>query len=174
MDLELDEGQRWYAVHSQPNKETGAQIQLRNQKFRTFLPRIRKTRRHARKLDTVLAPFFPRYLFVILDLERDRWRCVNSTFGVSRLVMQNDRPHVLPRGVVENLVAVADDDGLLSFGKEGHLKIGQKVELLDGPFVNQLGTIERLDSNERVRLLLDLMGRSVRVNVSGRDVMPAA
>ena len=94
-------------------------MQLHNQNFRTFLPRIHKTRRHARKIDTVLAPFFPRYLFIILDMQRDRWRCVNSTIGVSRLVMQNDRPQVLPEGVVENLIACVNDDGLLSFDKEG-------------------------------------------------------
>lgn len=173
-DLDLQEGQRWYAVHSLPHKEVSAKLQLQNQNFRAFLPRIRKTRRHARKLDTVLAPFFPRYLFVILDMERDRWRCVNSTIGVSRLVMQNDRPQVLPRGVVENLITCVNEDGLLSFDKEGRLKIGQRVELVEGPFVNQLGIIERLDSGERVRLLLDLMGQKVRVNVSSRDVMPAA
>ncbi len=174
MDFDLREGQRWYAVHSLPRKEASAQMQLHNQQFRTFLPRIRKTRRHARKLDTVLAPFFPRYLFVILDLERDRWRSVNGTIGVSRLVMQNDRPQALPSGIVENLVACVNEDGLLSFDKEGRLKVGQKVELLGGPFVSQLGIVERLDSRERVALLLDLMGQKVRVNVSSRDVMPAA
>ncbi len=173
-DLDLQDGQRWYAVHCLPHKEAGAQMQLHNQNFRTFLPRIRKARRHARKIDTVLAPFFPRYLFIILDMERDRWCCVNSTIGVSRLVMQNERPQALPGGVVERFLTFADDAGLLSFDKEGRLKIDQEVELLDGPFANQLGTIERLDSNERVRLLLDLMGQKVRVSVSSRDVMPAA
>jgi transcription elongation factor/antiterminator RfaH len=173
-NLDLREGQRWYAVHSLPHKETSAQLQLQNQKFQTFLPRIRKTRRHARKLDTVLASFFPRYLFIILDMERDRWRSVNGTIGVSRLVMQNDRPQALKKGIVENLIACINDDGLLSFDKEGRLKIGQKVELLGGPFVKQLGIIERLDSDERVRLLLDFMGQKVRVSVSSRDVMPAA
>ncbi len=173
-DLNLREGQRWYAVHCLPRKEAGAQMQLANQGFQTFLPRIRKTRRHARKLDTVLVSFFPRYLFVALDMERDRWRCINGTIGVSRLVMQNDRPQALPGGVVEHLLTFANGDGVMSFDKEGRLKVGQEVELLDGPFASKLGTIECLGSDERVRLLLDLMGRKVRVNVASRDVMPTA
>jgi transcription antitermination factor NusG len=45
-----------------------------------------KTVRHARRLSTVEAPFFPRYLFTVLDLTRHLWRSVNGTFGVSRLV----------------------------------------------------------------------------------------
>src|SRR5687768_12928093 len=61
-------GHRWYVVFTQPNREFHAQMQLAAQGFRSFVPRYRKTVRHARKLKTVSAPFFPRYLFVALDL----------------------------------------------------------------------------------------------------------
>ena len=59
-------------------------------------------------------PIFPRYLFVVLDLDRDRWRSVNGTFGVARLVMMaGDRPQPAPHGVVEALVALADGRDVL-------------------------------------------------------------
>src|SRR5579862_8183633 len=83
--MPLDHGERWYAVHAQPFSELRAQGNLENQGFRTFVPKRHKTVRHARKLRTVESPFFPRYLFIVLDIERDRWRSVNGTFGVSRL-----------------------------------------------------------------------------------------
>ncbi len=73
---------RWYAVRTQPNQEARAEHQLQRQGFATFLPRIGKSVRHARKLRQVRAPLFPGYLFVQLDLTRDRWRAVNSTYGV--------------------------------------------------------------------------------------------
>ena len=64
-----------------------------------------KTIRHARQLRTVQAPLFPGYLFVILDLERDRWLSVRSTFGVSRLITTQDgRPIPVPGGIVESLI----------------------------------------------------------------------
>jgi transcriptional antiterminator RfaH len=173
-NLELNEGERWYAVQSLPNREFGVCLQLANQGWRSFLPRIRKTRRHARKAEIILAPFYPRYLFVILDMKRDQWRSVNGTFGVSQLVMQNERPLALPRGVIEDIIVCTREDGLLSFDGERRLKAGQKVELLDGPFAKQLGIIEHMDSHERVRLLLDMMGCKVRVNLSGGDVLSAA
>ena len=66
--------ERWFVVHTLPHRESGAKGHLENQGYRTFLPRRWKTRRHARKLETVLAPLFPRYLFIALDLNRDRWR----------------------------------------------------------------------------------------------------
>ena len=68
--------ERWYAVHTLPFGEVRAAGHLENQAFRTFLPKRRKTVRHARKLTTLEAPFFPRYLFVALDLTRQRWRSV--------------------------------------------------------------------------------------------------
>lgn len=172
--LQLAPGERWYVVHSQPHKEAGAQAHLHNQKFRTFLPRVRLTRRHARKLDTVLTPFFPRYLFVVLDMERDRWRSINGTCGVSRLVTQNDRPQPVLAGVVEQLIACTGDEGLLRFDEQGRLRIGQPVELLSGPFAHHFGVVERLEAHERVRLLIELMDRKVAVSVSRRDVRPTA
>ena len=85
--VSLREGERWYAVHTLPFGERRAAAQLENQDFSAFLPKRQKTIRHARKLSTITAPFFPRYLFVALDLDRHRWRSVNGTIGVSSLVM---------------------------------------------------------------------------------------
>jgi len=68
----LAAGERWYVVHALAHGEERAQCRLAAQGFRSFLPRHVKTVRHARKLRSVRAPFFPRYLFVVLDLTRDR------------------------------------------------------------------------------------------------------
>jgi transcription antitermination factor NusG len=101
----LSNCERWYAVHTLPFAEARAERQLHRQGFRTFQPKRHKTVRHARRLSTVEAPFFPRYLFIVLDLAHHQWRSVNGTFGVSRLVMRGDQPDPLPRGVVEALIA---------------------------------------------------------------------
>jgi transcriptional antiterminator RfaH len=84
---------------------------LSRQGFRSFLPRYLKTVRHARKLRTVNAPIFPRYLFVALNLERDRWRSVNGTTGITNLFMAHDRPVPVPDGIVETLIRSADKSG---------------------------------------------------------------
>ena len=70
------ENARWYAVHTQPKREFYARLQLEGQGFRVFLPKGLKTIRHARKMADVEAAFFPRYLFVELDLTRQPWRRV--------------------------------------------------------------------------------------------------
>ena len=166
----LDAGERWFAVHTQPFAEVRAEGNLANQGFRIFIPKRHKTVRHARKLRTVESPFFPRYLFVVLDLERDRWRSVNGTFGVSRLVMRGDLPAPVPRGVVETLLASADDGGILHLADR--LKIGGPVRMLAGPFAEQLATLEQLDDLGRVRVLVDMLGRQVSVAAAARDLLP--
>jgi transcription antitermination factor NusG len=96
----LSDCERWYAVHTLPFAEARSEGQLHRQGFRTFQPKRHKTVRHARRLSTVEAPFFPRYLFIVLDLARHQWRSVNGTFGVSRLVMWGEQPHPVPSELV--------------------------------------------------------------------------
>src|SRR5271166_1872118 len=90
--LRLDVNERWYLVHTLPRNERRACLHLEAQGFRTYLPEISKTVRHARQLRTVCAPLFARYLFTVLDLGRDRWLSIRSTFGVSALFICDGRP----------------------------------------------------------------------------------
>ena len=162
---------RWYVVHSQPCREFKAQFQLQRQGFRTFLPRFAKTTRHARKLSTVSAALFPRYLFVALDLERDRWRCVSGTFGVAGLVMGKELPTAVPVGIVEGLVAACTADGFMDLSEK--FALGDRVRLLTGPFVDLVGQLTRIDGAGRVTVLLRLLGGEVPVSVSRAALMPA-
>jgi transcription elongation factor/antiterminator RfaH len=166
----LSGGERWYAVHSLPFAEARAEVQLHRQGFRTFQPKRHKTVRHARKSITVEAPFFPRYLFIVLDLSCHQWRSVNGTFGVSRLVMRGDQPHPVPRQVVEALIAAADARGILQFGDK--LQVGGPVRLMAGPFAEQLAILDRLDDAGRVRVLLDILGRQVAISTAANNVLP--
>jgi transcriptional antiterminator RfaH len=168
--LGLALGERWFAVHTLPCDEARAQRNLEKQQFRTFMPKRLKTNRHARKMRTLEAPFFPRYLFVILDLQRDQWLKINSTFGVARLVMRGDEPHPVPGGIVEALIASSDQAGFLDLAEK--LKVGGVVRLLAGPFADQLAILEQLDDLRRVTVLLDILGRRVRATTTACQVLP--
>src|SRR6185312_12256953 len=109
--------------------------QLERQGFATFLPKLPKTIRHARRLSVRLAAYFPGYLFVQLDLTRQRWRSINGTLGVAYLVGSGERPAPVPRGVVEALAAAADERGVLAGPP---LQAGQKVRILAGAFADKL------------------------------------
>ena len=119
-----------------------------------------------------LAPLFPNYLFVRFDVSRDRWRSVNGTRGVIRLITQGETPQPVPVGIVEALQHCMSANGASSWAPS--LKIGQTVRIADGPFVDFAGTLEYLDAAGRVRVLLDLLGRSVSVALRCEAVTPAA
>ena len=163
---------RWYVACAQPHREMRAFTQLRRQGFRTFLPLYRKTARHARQFRTVNAPLFPRYLFVALNLQRDRWRSVNGTFGVSSLIMEGERPKTVRRDVVESLIAATDPGGLISAGHD--LRPGEKVRFASGPFAGLVGELLALDEGGRVRVLLEVMGARIPVHANRVGMVSAA
>lgn len=158
------DGQLWYAAYTNPRGETRAAERLRAQGYTLFMPTLRKTIRHARRSKIIEAPLFPRYLFVSLDLSRDRWRSINGTAGVTALVSANDRPLPLAAGLVEALMAA--DGHETHDDVEARFRIHDPACFHDGPFADLIGHIRSIDANGRVELLLQLMGRAVAVRTS--------
>jgi transcription elongation factor/antiterminator RfaH len=171
-NLGLTGNQRWFLAQTLARMEPQASVQLHRQGFRTYLPQYVRTIRHARQLRTVLAPLFPSYIFVILDLRRDRWLSVRSTVGVARLVGADDRPLPVPHGIVESLIAHAAEANVTLFG-DG-LQVGERVRIATGPFAEFIGTLERLDNSGRVRVLLNMMRGEVRISLQRSGVVPAS
>ena len=163
-------GSRWFAVNVRPRAEKVAVANLDRQGFRHFLPQQRKTIRHARQFRTVLAPLFPGYLFVALDLGRERWRAINGTFGVVSLVRTGDEPRPVPPGIVEALIELSRGDRIVRFDRQ--LQEGQRIRMIAGPFAEQLGTLERLDDQGRVRVLLEMMGTVIPVTGTAAQLAP--
>ena len=155
-----------------PHREASAQFNLHRQGYRSFAPGLRRTIRHARTMRNVIAPLFPGYIFVILDLSADRWRCVNSTIGVASLIMGVEQPTPVPPGIVEALVAATESSGTVRLDRD--LEIGQKLRILSGPFAETLCRLAHLDDKGRVRVLLEFMGAEVSARLDRSCVAPIA
>jgi transcriptional antiterminator RfaH len=164
---------RWYVVHTHPNAEAKAATHLGRQGFLTYLPRYRKKRRHARRVEIIHAALFPRYLFVAIDVAVQRWLSINSTVGVTALVCNGDEPAPVPASVLDALRSREDEHGLIRLSARPPFAAGEKVRLLEGAFVDCLGLFEEMKDNERVSVLLDLLGRKVRVFLNLESVAAA-
>jgi transcriptional antiterminator RfaH len=162
----------WYIVRTHARAEVKASLNLERQGFATYLPRYLKRRRHARRIEIVPAPLFPRYLFVAIDLATQRWRSIHSTFGVAQLVCNGEDPSVVSAAVVDELRKREDDKGFVQLARRGFAR-GEKVRVVEGVFSACLGLFEGMTDNERVTILLDLLGRKVRV-VLDRESVAAA
>ena len=157
--------EHWYVVHTQPRGESLAVTNLNNQGLETYLPRHLKRRRHARRTEWVPAPLFPNYLFVRFDIDRTRWRSIHSTFGVRYLVCNGERPAPVPHGIVEDIRSCEDDTGVVVVSKQAPFDKGELVRIMSGAMCDQVGLFDCATDNERVFILLDLLGRNVRVRV---------
>jgi transcription antitermination factor NusG len=169
--MQLADGEQWYVVQTLPRKESTALINLEKQNFRTFMPRLLKTVRHARQTRTVKAPLFPGYLFTPLDMNRHQWRRINGSFGVASLIMEGIQPKPVPRGVVESLQDLVGDSDLVDLGPR--LAVGGPVRVLTGPFADQLGRLIGLDDHGRAQVLLEIMGAERAVTLPSRALFAA-
>jgi transcriptional antiterminator RfaH len=164
---------RWYVVQTHVHAETKAVLNLDRQGYATYLPRYLKRRRHARRIETVAAPLFPRYLFVAIDLAAQRWRSIQSTIGVTHLVRNGDEPATVPHGVIEQLRGREDERGFITLDTRPRFARGDKIRVIDGAFDACIGLFEGMADRERVAILLDLLGRKVRVVLDGESIAAA-
>ena len=154
---------RWYVVQTHAHVEGKAAAHLARQGFDAYLPRYLKRRRHARRIETVAAPLFPRYLFVTVDMVCQRWRSIHSTIGVARLVCNGDDPVPVTDDVIATLKAREDGLGFVTLRQRQRFALGEKVRVLDGVFADCLGLFDGMKDSDRVAVLLDLLGRKVRL-----------
>ncbi|MBD0413484.1 hypothetical protein ICI42_02285 [Tianweitania sp. Rool2] len=155
--------ERWHVARTQPGKWRIGELHLRRQGYKAFVPQIETTVRRRQRFHLRRVPFFPGYLFVFFNTANTRWRAINSTRGISTLIMQGETPLPLPIGVVESLIARTDELGILR--PEEKIAPGSSVLISTGPFANLAGTLQKLEPNGRCRVLVELLNGSVAVRL---------
>ena len=160
----------WYVVYTQPGAEMLARGQLENQGFEVYYPRYSRNVRHARSVKRAILPLFPRYLFVRIDLASQRWRSINGTLGVSYIITMNERPCAVPDGIVEEIRQRENPEQLIEIPKLVPFKPGESLEITSGAFAQQVGSFLQLDKDNRIIVLLGLLGRNVEVRLQTEDV----
>jgi transcriptional antiterminator RfaH len=163
----------WYAVETQPHNEARAAAHLRHQGFEVYLPRYQKRRRHARRVDMVAAPLFPKYLFVAKDEAGPRLSAINSTIGVRRLVKRGDQPATLSSAVIDEIKAREGADGFVRLQRGVSFAPGTEVRVRDGAFGDCTAVFLDIADEDRVSVLMTLLGRQVTV-VMRADAIVAA
>jgi transcriptional antiterminator RfaH len=162
---------QWYLIQFKPNSHRLAERNLQRQGLVTFLPMQKTTLRKASRFVSDLKPLFPGYMFVSVNSELAPWRSINSTIGVSKLVSFLGKPKPLPLKLISGLMLRCDASGTLLPPKS--LNEGDSVEMLTGPFANFVATVDTIDPEQRIWVLLDFMGQKTRMQV-GADQLQFA
>ena len=170
--VEASQGDRhegWYVAQVKPGANDLAERNLARQGFHAVMPRLLKMRRVGARQIQVRTPLFPGYVFIDPQTVAQSWRPINSTLGISRLLTgQGGRPARLPAGFVAALLRGCDEAGV--FAGRPALNPGDTVEVVSGPFLGLVAEVVEMTSAGRVRLLLDLLGRSVRAEADLLDL----
>jgi transcriptional antiterminator RfaH len=159
----------WFVAQLKPNSYAKAKLNLEQQGFVTFMPLVERVVSHARTKKRVMRALFPGYIFLTFDRDSTQWRKINNTFGVTSLIMARaNTPACVPANLMDALLSGCDESGHILPPET--FQVGDLVRVVSGAFQGTLAEVQRASDGERVRLLLDIMGRSVATECSGREL----
>lgn len=155
----------WYLALCRPNQNHIASRNLTKAGFDVFMPRHRASWRWRGQHVDGWRPVFGGYLFFSMDPATPRWREVKSMPGIGSLVTSGQHsPAQVPSAVVTGLMLRCDTEGCLI--PEADFRAGEAVRLTCGPFAGFVGTIEKIDPQRRIHMLLNMLGRDTSLTVS--------
>ena len=158
---------QWYLVQCKPREDDRALQNLERQSFECY----RAVRRSERRYPTgrryvATESLFRGYLFIRLDRKNDNWSLIHSTRGVNRIVRFNESPLPVPDAIIEGIRT------RLAAGPQVQplFEPGDRVQIIDGPFVQLEAIFLCNDGDERLVLLMNILNQEQRVRFSAGSV----
>ena len=158
----------WFLLQYKPNSHIIAKKNLERQGFNVFLPYEEKIKKRYNRSTHYLCPLFLGYMFIEFELHPPQWIAINSTPGVTRLLSQNKAPRSVPDHIILELINRCDKNGKLLKCKR--LKAGDKIKLINSPFDDLITNIEKVDCEQRIWILMNILGRSSLTCISEKQV----
>lgn len=162
----------WYAIHTKARQEQVARENLQRQGFLTHLPLIKAARHRRGRWHGTVEPLFPGYLFVQIDLDTQNSAPIRSTRGVIGMVRFGNGPQPMPHGIMQALLNARLSEGD-PIDPDTLFEEGDRVTLVEGPMKGLTAIVQAKTGQDRVLILLDLLGRENRVAVSRHQIVPA-
>jgi transcription antitermination factor NusG len=158
----------WYAGYTAPRHEKRVAEHFTKRGVEHFLPLYGAIHRWNNGRHWVQLPLFPGYIFVHIAL-RDRLRVIEVP-GLVRLVGFNGLPYPLPEADITKMMEALSKGTLAE--PYPYLTAGTRVEIRNGPLQGMTGILLRRQNKYRVVISVDLIMRSMVVEVDARDVVP--
>jgi transcriptional antiterminator RfaH len=170
--LALVDNPVWFCLKAEPKREHLAATALRRRFcIECSSPRLRFRKLTRRGPVWFVEAMFPGYLFAKFVYSTQH-RAVESSHGVRGIVRFGDRVATLPEDTVIALQSKAGAEEVVTV--DSSLKIGQPVQLIEGPFQGlEVVITQLLPARERIRVLLEFLGRSLEMEVPAEKVLPA-
>jgi transcription antitermination factor NusG len=159
----------WYAAYTCARHEKSVARQLHERSINCFLPLYRSWHRWADRRKQIELALFPGYVFVHID-PRERLRVLQLP-GVVRLVSFNGIPTPLPETDIEGL-RNGLEQGIYA-QPHPYLRAGRRVRIIRGPLAGAQGILVRKKDKLRFVISIDVLMRSVAVELDAEDIVSA-
>jgi transcriptional antiterminator RfaH len=152
----------WYLIATKSRQENVAIKNLENQKYTIFCPNV--------IINNKQVILFPGYIFINLDKNTENWSPIRSTKGVLNFVRFGQNFAQVPDNVIEFIRAnqLITKDKLINLHK---FKPGEKVQITDGVFKNCIAIFKSFKSDERVILLMNILGQQQSINLKQKSLI---
>ena len=158
----------WYALYTCSRHEKQVAVHLEHREIEFFLPLYTSVHRWKDRRVNLHLPLFPGYVFVHTSLQR-RLDVLNIP-GAVRFVAFNGLP--APLAETDMLRLRNGFDAGVRAQPHPYLKIGRRVRVRRGPLAGLEGILLRKKDHCRLVISIDLIMRSVAVEVEAADVEP--
>jgi len=153
----------WYVLQTKPKKEGEVTSYLSSKGLEVFNPLIEVYSPRNGKMEKVLKPFFPNYIFVKFDLDQS-YNLVRWARGVKKVLGFGEYPTPLSDEVIELIKKRTDGNGIVR--KTSQFKPNDHIRIKSGPLKDFLGIFDRwVSDSERVRVLLNLIGYQATIEI---------
>jgi transcriptional antiterminator RfaH len=152
---------KWYLIKTKPRNEKIALANLENQNYDAYCPLA--------KINNKIVVLFPGYLFINLDETSDNWGPIRSTKGVLNFV-RFGLNYANISGKTLNFIKKNEFNTIEGIKELDGFKPGERVQITEGIFKNCVGIFKSIKSDERVILLLDIMGRQQTMQINNKSL----
>lgn len=164
---------RWYVIYAKRAGEVIAELNLKRQGYEVYSPRLAQVLRCRGCWQERFVALFSRYLFLRLSKGSHALDPVRSKVGVAGVVRFGSSCATATDQLIRDLQEIADSQsGLHRLDIPALPEPGAKVIVANGPFDGFEGFFERESCDERVIVLLSLLGRNTRVHAPLESVLP--
>ena len=162
----------WYVVQTKPANEHRVEMNLFNQEIEVFLPLLETFQYSHAKVIQKIKPLFSNYLFAKLDIDTHYYK-VKWTRGVNRILGSGVEPVPISEKVIQTIRERTGKGNLVKL--EEKWREGDPVRINSGPFKELIGIFQKkMSDNGRVRILLNLIGVDVPVQISRWQIKKVA
>jgi transcriptional antiterminator NusG len=170
---EKNPDRKWYVIHTLSGHEQKVRnnllkrIETMNMKDKIFdilVPTEEEVEIKSGKKRIVKRKIFPGYVMVEMIVSDDSWYVVRNTSGVTGFVGSGTKPEPLQDEEAQQLLK--QSSGEAPPRRRLSLKIGDKVRITSGPFVEFYGSIQEVNpEKEKIKVLVSIFGRETPVEL---------